>query len=197
MGYIFGFSFMLNKLKSLITGSPAPKSKPPGSQRPAAKDVADAADPRLSHAMPGEFERVFAREEADPQSWIGVDLDGTLSRENGQLDLQTIGDPIPEMVARVEDWIAHGYAVKVLTARASVPEGIPPIKAWLKKHGLPDLEVTDAKDLHMIELWDDRAVQIIANQGQPVGRSILEPREEDTPEQDDDTAKDQDSTSRE
>jgi hypothetical protein len=33
---------------------------------------------------------------------------------------------------------------------------------------LPDLEVTNAKDMDMIELWDDRAVQVIPNTGNPV-----------------------------
>ena len=49
--------------------------------------------------------------------------------------------------------------MKILTARAEEPEkAVPPIKAWLEKHGLPALEVTNAKDMDMIELWDDRAV---------------------------------------
>ena len=35
-------------------------------------------------------------------------------------------------------------------------QAIPPIREWLKKHGLPELEITNAKDMDMIELWDDR-----------------------------------------
>ncbi len=191
---------MLERLKALIFGGP-----PPGMPTPPAPQPQEEAEPeprrrrsrsrsrsessgeeseeeqrsRLAHDMPGEYERVFGNDEADPQSWIGVDLDGTLSEMSEEVDINTIGAPIPEMVARVKDWIAHGYQVKILTARACIPEGIPPIQAWLKQHNLPDLPVTDAKDLHMLELWDDRGVQVIANTGQPVGPSILDEKPEE------------------
>ena len=60
--------------------------------------------------------------------------------------------------------------VKIVTARAQNPEeAIPPIKQWLTKHGLPDLEVTNCKDMDMIELWDDRCVQVVPNTGNPIG----------------------------
>jgi hypothetical protein len=63
-----------------------------------------------------------------------------------------------------------GYRVKIVTARAQNAElAIPPIRNWLNKHGLPDLEITNAKDMDMIELWDDRCVQVIPNTGNPVG----------------------------
>lgn len=196
---------MLERLKALIFGgpppgmpaprpaqpeqdSPAPESRRRRRSRPREEDGEGEMDEeqrnRLAHDMPGEFERVFGHDEADPQSWIGVDLDGTLSEMSDEVDLHTIGAPIPEMVARVNDWIAHGYQVKILTARACVPEGIPPIKAWLKEHALPDLEITDAKDLHMLELWDDRGVQVIANTGQPVGPSIFDEKPEGESEKD-------------
>jgi hypothetical protein len=32
------------------------------------------------------------------------------------------------------------------------------------------LEVTNVKDLHMVELWDDRCVQVVSNTGEPVAR---------------------------
>ena len=48
-------------------------------------------------------------------------------------------------------------------------EAIPPIKQWLTKHGLPNLEVTNCKDMDMIELWDDRCVQVVPNTGNPIG----------------------------
>lgn len=43
--------------------------------------------------------------------------------------------------------------------------------AWLVKHGLPDLEVTNVKDFAMLELWDDRCVQVLPNTGEQVGVS--------------------------
>jgi hypothetical protein len=102
------------------------------------------------------------------QGWIGVDLDGTLAYFGGWLGYETIGDPVPGIKERVLEWIAQGYRVKIFTARASVPEGIEPVKLWLEKNGFPALEVTCSKDFNMIELWDDRAVQVVTNTGSPV-----------------------------
>lgn len=100
--------------------------------------------------------------------WIGVDLDGTLAEDGPWVDANHIGQPVEPMMNRVKEWIARGITVKIVTARAGVPNGIPPVKAWLEKQGLPDLEVTNQKDFNMIELWDDRAVQVIPNTGKPV-----------------------------
>ena len=69
-----------------------------------------------------------------------------------------------------KDLDSDGVQGEGLTARAQDPDSaIPPIKKWLNKHGLPDLEITNAKDMDMIELWDDRCVQVIPNTGNPVG----------------------------
>ncbi|MBO93371.1 MAG: hypothetical protein CMI32_00530 [Opitutales bacterium] len=101
--------------------------------------------------------------------WIGVDLDGTLCEAQNWQGFDHIGNPVPLMLKRVKIWLEMGYRVKIVTARAAEPEkAIPPIKAWLEKHGLPDLEVTNAKDMDMIELWDDRCIQVIPNTGRPI-----------------------------
>jgi hypothetical protein len=101
--------------------------------------------------------------------WIGVDLDGTLAHEIGEpQDADQIGEPVEPMMRRVRQWIADGKTVKIFTARASVPRQIDLVKQWLKQHNLPDLEVTNAKDFLMVELWDDRAVRVETNSGQPV-----------------------------
>jgi len=73
------------------------------------------------------------------------------------------------MLDRVRRWLAEGKTVKIFTARASLPSQIPVVKAWLTKHGLPDLEVTNSKDFGMTELWDDRCVSVSHNTGEPVG----------------------------
>jgi hypothetical protein len=78
------------------------------------------------------------------------------------------------MMLRVKKWIAAGKEVKIFTARAAAPEPtksevIGHIQDWLAQHGLPRLEVTNVKDFGMIELWDDRAIQVIPNTGRPVG----------------------------
>lgn len=100
--------------------------------------------------------------------WIGVDLDGTLAHYDHWRGEKHIGKPVPTMLARVQNWRAQGFRVKIFTARASVPELVPPIQRWLSKHDLDDLEITNCKDMQMIELWDDRSVQVIANTGSPV-----------------------------
>jgi hypothetical protein len=125
-------------------------------------------------------EKGEAVEQPDPESessgassggpWIGVDLDGTLAYSERWKGPEHIGKPVPLMMERVRHWIAQGYTVKIMTARASVEEYVPPVQRWLEKHGLPELEVTCRKDFNMIELWDDRGIQVIPNTGQHVLR---------------------------
>jgi hypothetical protein len=105
-------------------------------------------------------------------SWIGCDLDGTLAHYTSW-GTGEIGEPIPEMMQRVKEWIANGKTVKIFTARASNPHELIRTKVWLAKHGLGDLEVTNVKDFAMIELWDDRCVQVIPNTGQPVSHESI------------------------
>ena len=102
--------------------------------------------------------------------WIGVDLDGTLARDLGSARGDEIGSPIEPMLARVQKWIAEGRTVKIFTARASSPRQVAAIKEWLASCGLPELEVTNVKDKRMIELWDDRCVQVTTNLGEPISK---------------------------
>jgi hypothetical protein len=104
--------------------------------------------------------------------WIAVDLDGTLAYDDEWQGIEHIGDPVPEMMKRVHEWLDSGITVKIFTARAAQPESIPHIKEWLKKHGLPDLEVTNCKDMNMIELWDDRAIQVETDTGKPISEAV-------------------------
>ncbi len=98
-------------------------------------------------------------------AWIGVDLDGTLAVYNGWGD-GGIGPPVPKMLNRVKEMLAEGNVVKIFTARVGFDQSqVPMIHEWLVKNGLPKLEVTATKDYDMIELWDDRCVQIIPNTG--------------------------------
>lgn len=98
----------------------------------------------------------------DPNEWKGVDLDSTLSKS----DHEEIGVPVRRMMERVKTWLAAGKKVKILTERAGSPEGILKVKAWLKEHGLPDLEVTNEMDRTMTEIWDDRAQGVVADTGE-------------------------------
>lgn len=101
--------------------------------------------------------------------WIGVDLDGTLARnDDDSLAWEEIGAPIAPMVRRIREWLAAGQEVRIMTAR--VCWGDPDnsrqqIEEWCFKLFGQKLEVTSEKDYEMLELWDDRAVQVIRNTG--------------------------------
>jgi hypothetical protein len=70
------------------------------------------------------------------------------------------------MADYVRELIAAGeYEVKIFTARACEPEQIPLVKAWLKANNFPDLEVTNAKDYYMEQMWDDRCRCVKSNTG--------------------------------
>ena len=105
--------------------------------------------------------------------WIGVDLDGTLALHSG--NTEDIGGPIPPMVNRVKKWLDEGKDVRIFTARVgrgpSAEErvqAVKDIKVWCKRFIGKELPVTACKDYTMLELWDDRAVQVLHNTGEPV-----------------------------
>ena len=109
-------------------------------------------------------------------SWIGVDLDGTLAKDgNGPFTPTTIGAPIPAMLKRVRQWLEDGMEVRIVTARVnpiypdSHLERIA-IEQWCQHHLGQVLDVTCQKDGKMWELWDDRAVQVVRNTGKRVGK---------------------------
>lgn len=106
------------------------------------------------------------------KGWIGVDLDGTLAHYD-RWDGGKIGAPIPAMVDRVKTWLAAGEEVRIFTARVSdgKPETKSAIEQWCEVHLGARIPVTNIKDYQMSELWDDRAVQVVKNTGQPVGYS--------------------------
>lgn len=108
--------------------------------------------------------------------WIGVDLDGTLAHYDGWISVDHIGEPIPEMLARVMKWLDEGIEVRILTARCACDEDeleevISHIHEWCKKHIGQPLIVTCQKDMRMIECWDDRAVAVERNTGRILGRN--------------------------
>jgi hypothetical protein len=98
------------------------------------------------------------------QRWIGVDLDGTLAKWEKWGD--HIGEPVIPMMWRVQRWLRLGERVKIFTARASLSDQIPLVKAWLAKYGLGHLEVTNVKDLYCKAIWDDIAIPVEHNTGE-------------------------------
>lgn len=108
--------------------------------------------------------------------WIGVDLDGTLARddEDRPYHMLHIGPPVPAMVLRVKAWLQSGVTVKIMTARMSCTDEQRPavraaIQAWTVAHLGRSLSVTNVKDYGMLALYDDRAVQVERNTGRLIG----------------------------
>ena len=124
------------------------------------------------------------------QGWIAVDLDGTLARYDGWVGVEHIGAPVPAMLERVKSWICEGRDVRIFTARVdggsvalnmgdeagkdfeNIARVRSIIETWCLKHVGIILPVTNQKDYGMIELWDDRCVQVIPNEGIAVAERI-------------------------
>lgn len=124
------------------------------------------------------------------KEWIGVDLDGTLAHYETWEGIQHIGKPIPQMVTRILGWLTAGLEVRIVTARVAplhgeevVEEARQYIQNWLKEnlyskypvgflkpHQI-ELKVTHEKDHLMLELWDDRCVQVVPNTGERIDRA--------------------------
>ena len=111
-----------------------------------------------------------------PNGWIGVDLDGTLAHYDRWRGSHHIGEPIPKMVDRVKQWVADGKEVRIFTARTS-PMSLKlngdedwdvahSISLWCLKHIGTAFTITHEKDMAMVQLWDDRCVQVIPNTGE-------------------------------
>lgn len=130
-----------------------------------------------------------------PRGWIGVDFDGTLAQYGTWVSPTHCGQPIAPMVERVKRWLAAGREVRIFTARvfpilgAITPDtivGAPPggdrrgyeaaaaveaIRDWCRQHVGQVLTITCVKDYAMVELYDDRCVQVRPNTGELVGES--------------------------
>lgn len=109
---------------------------------------------------------------SNSNGWIGVDLDGTLAKYDKWNGIEHIGEPVPLMVNRVKAWLEDGKDVRIFTARVATPKDgrdlektVRVIEEWSLAHIGRILPVTHVKDHGLVELWDDRAIQIIKNTG--------------------------------
>lgn len=110
-----------------------------------------------------------------PPHWIGVDLDATLAEMHKDwtpVDYHFIGPVISRTMKLVKALIKKGWLVKILTARAAVPEWIPPVEEWLEIQGLGGMEVTNEKDPWLVFFLDDKAVQVVPNKGLTVAEAM-------------------------
>jgi len=108
--------------------------------------------------------------------WIAVDFDGTLVEYDKWVSATNIGAPIQPMVDRVKLWLSEGKDVRIFTARVYAPtddyvrqddaaRALLAIQDWCFAMFQRVLPVTCVKDFGMIELWDDRCVQLERNTG--------------------------------
>jgi hypothetical protein len=111
--------------------------------------------------------------------WIAVDFDGTLAVYDDWKGPTDVGAPILPMIERVKVWLKEGKDVRVFTARVYAPAddaerqmdaagALLAIQRWCAEHLGQILPVTCTKDFGMIELWDDRCVQLEKNTGAPI-----------------------------
>lgn len=107
--------------------------------------------------------------------WIGVDFDGTLAEYHGWKDYSA-GPPIMPMVERVQEWLAAGREVRILTARVcsihppeDKAQSVAVIDAFCLEQFGQTLPITAEKDFKMEVLWDDRAVHVEINTGRILG----------------------------
>lgn len=100
--------------------------------------------------------------------WIAVDLDGTLASYDPRHGIEQVGKALPDMISRVKQWLQAHYEVRVFTARAADETLIAPVQEWLGANGLPALAVTNQRDRHLLQIWDDRAIQVETNTGEVI-----------------------------
>ena len=141
-----------------------------------------APDDYLQPAGPGlGCPRMIRMEAIKDKAWIGVDFDGTMAYHFGWTPWNELGRPIKAMVDRVQQWIAEGKDVRIFTARVGSDEDeeiclvtgqkftrndmFKILYAWCQEHIGVVIPVTAKKDKFMVELWDDRAVQVVPNTG--------------------------------
>ena len=130
-------------------------------------------------------DKVDVQETGKPSAgWMGVDFDGTLVTSVTKQWDGPFGTPIAPMVERVKEWLAQGIGVRIFTARVSPKHkdgswqdgaALDAMKKrigdWCEEHLGQRLESTCEKDHSIIQLWDDKAVQVSRDTGKQVGHT--------------------------
>ena len=107
---------------------------------------------------------------------IAVDFDATLATYDGWKGADHLGEPVPEMVAKVKQALAQGDDVTIFTARVNPGDGsykealeatisFISIAQWSLKIIGKLLPITHEKSKHWTDIWDDKATQVIPNTG--------------------------------
>lgn len=132
------------------------------------------------HLQPMVRQVLRDKERMRPGDWIAVDLDGTLARFDHWRGPEHIGEPVPAMLARVQAWRAAGIEVRIFTARVSlgddetrerdheVEASYDAIEKWCLRHLGETLPITCEKSWRCAAIYDDKAFQVVANEGRIV-----------------------------
>lgn len=135
-------------------------------------DGGSASAEKIRRAISHVIAKFPKPKDAGPRgAWVGFDFDGTLATYPYPAG-QRYGDPVKPMWDLLERMLAQGIACRIVTARANYPEQVEAVKAWLRDHGKPQLEITAAKDHEMICLFDDRAISVEANTGRCITHAL-------------------------
>lgn len=114
--------------------------------------------------------------------WWGFDLDGTIAQYDGWKVDGSIGAPVASMIRRMKSYLKKGRDVQIVTARVNpkgrtdYPEQFDIQRAIIDEFCMENLGQTIPvgyeKDLHMVALFDDRALQVIPNTGRLVQEEL-------------------------
>ena len=115
-----------------------------------------------------------------------VDFDGTLVEDTGWKGFRHIGQPIPEMVKKVREWLSQGDEVILFTARLSPCKEFDPslegldfddvkcmLENWCLEHFGQKLRVTNEKQGDGY-VYDDWARHVVRNTGRTLSEFLVD-----------------------
>lgn len=98
----------------------------------------------------------------------GTRTDGSVGSVRKTLELVRQGAGLPNFGFHDCRRAFISYCIMSGVDILTVAKWVTPIENWCLKHIGRKLVVTNVKDFDLLELWDDRAVQVIMNSGEPV-----------------------------
>lgn len=96
---------------------------------------------------------------------VAVDFDGVIhTYKSGWTGYTPTDGPEPGAREFVNELLAQGYRVVIMSSRAHNELGLRAIRSWLADYGFPELEVTHEKVM-AVAYVDDRAVPYTTGSG--------------------------------
>jgi hypothetical protein len=120
------------------------------------------------------------------KGYVAVDFDGTLAVGRTKKWNGPLGKPVELMLDRVKKWLFVGIEVRLFTARVNpfdrhgnlqtreeLNELCKRLDKWCLKYVGVKLPITCMKTHNVLEIWDDRAIQVIKNTGELVNDEYI------------------------